>query len=529
MYRTAIVVLGVHRSGTSAMSGMMAKSGLNLGKSVLGENQSNPKGHFENLRLLKFNNSLLHEFDVQWHNTVCLSENWWENESLANRKSELKSLMIKEFNDSKNLLFKDPRLCILLPLYLSVFNELNIRPKFIITLRHPQPVAQSLKKRDNFSLEKSHRIYVEHLLKAERYSRGFERVFSDYDCMLEAPIAELKRIVKTLDIECNIDSEIEQKITGFVEPGLNHSKSGFFTGLKAEIYEAKEIYYLLKDFTHREMDEQCKKQLDDFYSHFFSQFKKVKFPLVSIITISHKKSEDVIRTIMSVANQDYPNIEHLVLCNPDNESEIKAVNNFMYLFSNLIKCATDKRGELLNLGVEQARGNFINILDAGTVFCDSAAIMELVEAADNKNVIVYGNYFCGRKPIVLIEPSRLMSSFRKGNMIHPGSSLLPAPLLKKDIFNPGYLYYTELDLFTRFISKSCQFKHIPKSLTISYTRKSSTASALREQVMIIRKNSSPSFIWLIIKNIQIMYHLFFQQRVNNSHSRLSIPKWRDDS
>lgn len=55
----AVIVAGMHRSGTSLAASILADSGVHLGDAVMGPGEGNPEGHFEDLEILAFHRHIL--------------------------------------------------------------------------------------------------------------------------------------------------------------------------------------------------------------------------------------------------------------------------------------------------------------------------------------------------------------------------------------------------------------------------------------------------------------------------------------
>jgi len=63
-----VIVLGMHRSGTSMVSGVLNILGVDIGKDLLGNHWSNPLGHFENNDFRNLNTQILKEAGGDWLN-----------------------------------------------------------------------------------------------------------------------------------------------------------------------------------------------------------------------------------------------------------------------------------------------------------------------------------------------------------------------------------------------------------------------------------------------------------------------------
>jgi glycosyltransferase involved in cell wall biosynthesis len=94
-------------------------------------------------------------------------------------------ILVQDFSRSPFFVLKDPRICRLLPFWLTVFREFGANVKCVLPLRNPLEIAASLNKRDGFSPAKSYMIWLRYVLDAEKATRKLPRVFIAYDTLLD--------------------------------------------------------------------------------------------------------------------------------------------------------------------------------------------------------------------------------------------------------------------------------------------------------------------------------------------------------
>jgi len=142
---TTVVLLGMHRSGTSVTMSILEKLGVHIGDDILGENDSNPLGHFEDIDFINLNDKILKAAGGDWDNPPT-QEKILEVSELF--EEEIKYLIKRK---SLNVIWgwKDPRTCITLPLYLEYLENYKI----IVVSRNTKDVANSLSRRNGFPLE----------------------------------------------------------------------------------------------------------------------------------------------------------------------------------------------------------------------------------------------------------------------------------------------------------------------------------------------------------------------------------------
>lgn len=180
-----IVVLGMHRSGTSALTGALSLLGIHPGERLIPAIESvNPKGFWEHAEIVSIHNQLLAAFNSSWLGDEPLPDQWWESPTVAPYRDRIVSILQRDFSNRAVWLIKDPRMCHLLPLWRDIFHELNCQPMFVIALRPPSEVAHSLRKRDNIIEAESCLLWLSHMLEAEYQTRGQRRIFVSYERLL---------------------------------------------------------------------------------------------------------------------------------------------------------------------------------------------------------------------------------------------------------------------------------------------------------------------------------------------------------
>ncbi len=218
-----IIVLGMHRSGTSAVTGYLTKLGISLGSKLLLPDEYNTKGYFENDYIVKANDHILQTLGSSWDDLFLFEDEWWHRPQLIPHKDALKKILRQEFSASQLFCMKDPRISILLPFWISILRELNIEPFFIIPLRHPLEVAVSLKTRDGFSIDKGVLLWMNNMLSIEYYSRPLRRIFLIYDDFLKCPIDTVQHIFNQFNIDFpNAGSPPDVVAKELLDPKLKH-------------------------------------------------------------------------------------------------------------------------------------------------------------------------------------------------------------------------------------------------------------------------------------------------------------------
>ncbi|MCK4830826.1 hypothetical protein KA005_84725, partial [bacterium] len=168
MNSKAIRILGMHRSGTSAITRAVNLLGVYLGegKDIMAAGSDNPAGFWERNDIVELHDRILKPFKKSWGTALPLPDNWHLSKEMMPFRNELFELVKKDFGDKTIWAWKDPRTSILLDIWKDVLNELDIELNCVLVTRNPLDSAKSLEKRNGFSYDKSFGIWLNYNLTA---------------------------------------------------------------------------------------------------------------------------------------------------------------------------------------------------------------------------------------------------------------------------------------------------------------------------------------------------------------------------
>jgi len=244
----AVIILGMHRSGTSLLAGVLTMLGVNPGNNLIPASSDNEKGVWEHREIVNIHDQMLDVLGSSWDDIAVLPDNWWVRNDIVPLKLKLKQIIQRDFAQSSVWLVKDPRTCRLLPVWLDIFNEIECQPCFIFCIRHPLEVASSLQKRGEFDRYSAILLWLVYILESERWSRGYNRITVTYESILENWRNVAVQVMERLGINLLYDDpEVIKKITGLVDPQLKHHMLTGDNGVMSNsVYElAINTYHLL--------------------------------------------------------------------------------------------------------------------------------------------------------------------------------------------------------------------------------------------------------------------------------------------
>jgi lipopolysaccharide biosynthesis protein len=222
-----VIVLGMHRSGTSAVTRGLQTLGCALGDKLMQPALGvNDKGFWEDLDIYRLNEDLLADIGSSWNSCQVLTPERLAAPTLRRHRETAKRLLQDKLQHKRPFAFKDPRTAMLLPFWKAVLDDLNLSAAYVIVIRNPLEVSQSLARRDAFANEQSLLLWYLHNRSALDNTEGQRRIVVHYANVLAEPLKELKRIASGLQLsapDAN-DPAVLQYIGDFLDSDLRHGR-----------------------------------------------------------------------------------------------------------------------------------------------------------------------------------------------------------------------------------------------------------------------------------------------------------------
>ena len=272
--KKCLIVLGMHRSGTSAFTGILDLLGVNLGTKMLETQPDNPTGFFENKYVVLANDCILETLNSSWDDTYPLPHDWLGRFEGSQLQVDIRSFLRTDIVDDQLYALKDPRLCRLLPLWLPLLSAEDVFPHFSIIIRNPLEIAESLSLRNGFSTEKSLVLWMQYMLDAERHTRHLPRGFIKFESLLNDPQKSVETAFRNTGLELPNPSNLTgQNLSHFLDGNLRHHNisDGEFNARCPNI--VADYYRLLCEISEHEMaTPEDIRRLDEL-SHQFDTFQ----------------------------------------------------------------------------------------------------------------------------------------------------------------------------------------------------------------------------------------------------------------
>ena len=244
-----IIVLGMHRSGTSVAARAMQCLGATLGDQLVPPGRDNPRGYFEDADILKINELVLKRVGAAWYAPPEGHENLLRE--LASGELGCEAMQRLRTKVTRHSLFaiKDPRLCVLLKFWNPLLRELCLDVSCVVVVRDPLGVAASLRRRNGLSVKRSLRLWASYTLAAiDGVEPNWRRALVTYESLIDQPERELVRMASELDFPLSI-----REVNIFRNSFINRQPSGTHSYDVAASYAqpARYTYGMLTSLANR--------------------------------------------------------------------------------------------------------------------------------------------------------------------------------------------------------------------------------------------------------------------------------------
>lgn len=220
---TGILILGMHRSGTSALTRVVNLLGAALGERLMPAGKGNESGHWESLAVYEAHEKLLTALGRRWDDFREMPVDWIAHPQAQSCAKSIRRFVADELAGHALWAVKEPRLCRLLPLWPQALDGLKVRLTAVIMVRNPLEVAASLARRDGMAYGHAYLLWAQHLLEAERATRDMPRMIVQYDDLLR----DWRGVVVSMAEQLGYTwprpvDDAQSEIDAFLSPQLRH-------------------------------------------------------------------------------------------------------------------------------------------------------------------------------------------------------------------------------------------------------------------------------------------------------------------
>lgn len=179
-------VLGMHRTGTSAVAGFLAKMGLTCGPAdiMLPANEWNPTGYWERRDVVNLNQAILKAHGYDWYRVDSLTTG---KLSVTSSQESMARNIVRSLMNNPSWFVKDPRISVLLAFWRKIAESAVC----LIVHRDLARTVDSLTQRDGFPVQFSLALWEHYMLCALRHSHDANRHIVNVEKLLQNSPTEI--------------------------------------------------------------------------------------------------------------------------------------------------------------------------------------------------------------------------------------------------------------------------------------------------------------------------------------------------
>ena len=234
-------------------------------------------------------------------------------------------------------------------------------------------------------------------------------------------------------------------------------------------------------------------------------------PKISVITISFNSKKTIEKTIKSVIEQNYPNLEYIIIDGGSTDGTLEIINKYKENISYFVSEADKGISDAFNKGIKVATGEIIGIINSDDEYLPNA--LNTVAKNYEKGIDVYiGSILINdeeNKINYTYKPSIKINKYLiKLNIAHPSTFVSKSAYENYGLFSLDFKIAMDLDLLRRFYYKGAKFKQVEGVLAKFNVGGVSTTVNMganyKEREMIILRNGGNKLDILVYRFLRIL-------------------------
>lgn len=190
-------------------------------------------------------------------------------------------------------------------------------------------------------------------------------------------------------------------------------------------------------------------------------------PKITVVTVCYNAVDVIEKTILSVINQTYSNIEYIVIDGNSIDGTVDVIKKYSDRICKWVSEPDKGIYDAMNKGTDLATGEWINFMNAGDFFVNNHVIEDLLPVFEEKHDVIYGNTI-----IVNGRSKKFCKAFLDANMMpnfcHQ-SSFISTQLMRQYHYDQSYMIAADTDFFCKLHHNGIKFFYVDQTISIDDT------------------------------------------------------------
>ena len=199
---------------------------------------------------------------------------------------------------------------------------------------------------------------------------------------------------------------------------------------------------------------------------------------VSVITVCYNAVGVIEKTIQSVINQTYDNVEYIIIDGASTDGTVDIINKYIDKISFFVSEPDNGIYDAMNKGIDLSTGEWINFMNAGDEFADNKVVEDIVNGIKGEYDVLFGNSLQCNNGIIRQRKGKI----KQGEFPTLGhqSTFVKTALMKEWRFDVKYKICADFDFLYKLYKQGYQFLYIDRDVDLFDV--SGLSSTHREQL-----------------------------------------------
>lgn len=239
-------------------------------------------------------------------------------------------------------------------------------------------------------------------------------------------------------------------------------------------------------------------------------------PKLSIITVVFNSEKFIEKTIQSIINQTYNNIEYIIIDGSSTDNTLKIINQYADKIDKIVSEPDNGLYFAMNKGLNLATGDFILFINAGDKLCNKNIISEIFSNPETSSVdVIYGDTDIINQNDEIVHsrrhrpPQKLtFKSFKRGMLVCHQSFIAKRQLTCQ--YDTNFKYAADYNWCVKILKKSNKNFNVNQTISLflegGQTRKT-IVPGLKERFIIMKNNYGivSAIFWNILLGIKFLF------------------------